>query len=173
MLKHRKKIHLSVTIFFLTTFFSPSLYADHVKAINPDGTLVLESGKIVCLLGLELSEEAPRFLPALLSKKDVDFEEGEKIDGNSCGYLYVNTSQMEVPFKAGESPDAKRFMVNEVLLKTGTAKVKSGKPFKHMEKFIALETEARKLGQGIWSYEDFAAQRARRRVERYGSKKES
>ena len=164
MFIHPWIIKAAVFSFFLTCVFSPLSYADHVKAIESDGTMILESGKKICLEGLEMSPDASRFLPALLSKKDVDFEEGTDKRGGACGYLFVNTSQVELPFKASDSPEAKRYLVNEMLLQTGAAKVKSGSSFKLKEKFITLETEARKSGQGIWSYEDFSAKKSRRQA---------
>ena len=129
-------------------------FSQHVKSIEPQGSIILENGKSICLAGLKLSEESHPFLAALLSKKDVDFE-GET-EGNPCGYLYVNTSELPLPFKLGEQPEAKRYMVNEVLLKTGAAKVDGDTKaiFKLKEKFLALEAEAKQTGQGIWSYEE-------------------
>ena len=46
-------------------------------------------------------------------------------------------------------------VLNELLISTGAAKVDATHSFDHIKDYLSLEAEARRKGEGVWSYDPF------------------
>ena len=141
---------------------SPIAFAERVTAIEKEAVLRLESGGRVLLAGLDLPEESMPLLKILLGGKDVEISRDEKnvLQGENQpqpSYLYVNTSEIELPFANAVPAQEKRIMINELLVALGAARVKKDLDFEHKQDFMTLEDKARTAGQGLWSYAEPAA----------------
>ncbi|HTL48733.1 MAG TPA: hypothetical protein VL688_11805 [Verrucomicrobiae bacterium] len=147
------KTLLLVLVVFLSVV--PRLWAEKVSSIHPDGSLALDNGQTVQLAGLELPEETLRLLPILLGGKDIEVRpDTAPAEGPVPAYLFVNTSEIDMPFADKFKTREKKVMVNELLLFLGAAKVDRSKPCQELDGFLRLEDEAKKKAQGIWSYEE-------------------
>lgn len=129
-----------------------------VTGIEKDASLKLENGSRVQLAGLELPEESLPLLGILVGGKDVEMAEDSKNSALAAGvvkpaYLYVKTSEIELPFAHAVAAREKNVMINELLLAIGAARVLRQLDFEHKQSFIELEDKARSDGQGLWSYE--------------------
>lgn len=134
-------------------------HAERVKAIRKGGVLELDTGKRVILAGIESAPESLRLLRVLLADKEVELEYERDLppheaSGAMPAYLFVTTSEVRLPLEAKTEPDKKRVMVNQLLLATGAARVDARAPFKWKSRFSKIEDEARRKGEGIWSYEE-------------------
>ena len=58
-----------------------------------------------------------------------------------------------MPAKPSEVPDEQEVLLNEFLVKIGAAKVAEAQDFRYKAKFLKVQEEARKKGEGVWSYE--------------------
>lgn len=149
--------------FVLLVFLIPltSLaYAENVKEIWENGTLVLEDGEKIGLLGVQVSEEAMPVLETLLRDKKIRIEkEGEGIPAVGSmmevekGYIYTQASHLDLPASPKTTPSRKEVMVNLSLIEMGSAKVDMAASFSQKEIFKKAEGEAREKGYGLWSYE--------------------
>lgn len=131
--------------------------AETVKGVHEDGTLELAGGSLVTLAGLEFPEESRRLFPVLLAGKDVEVQtDSSSVSGGAPApvYLYVNTSEIDMPFPQGFLPHEQKVMVNELFLALGAARVQADKIFDQRESFLRIEAEARTRGEGVWSYEE-------------------
>jgi hypothetical protein len=136
----------------------PQAQAAQVKSIKPTGALELENGQIAQFAGLIIPQESFSILSVLVSGKDLEFERESSEDypkdaPSESGYFYVQTFEMDFPFKPNDPPRETKVMVNQLLISMGLARVDAEKNFKHREKFLKIEAEARSRGMGIWSYE--------------------
>ncbi len=141
----------------LSFSFLPPVFAERVSAIEKEAVLRLESGGRVFLAGLDLPEESIPLLSILLSGKDVEISGDQKNTAPEAGlpapsYLYVKTSEIELPFANAVPATEKKVMINELLVAIGAARVKTELEFDHKQDFILLEEKARVAGQGLWSY---------------------
>jgi hypothetical protein len=149
-------------LFFFAVFglaCSLPAFALQVKSLHPKGILELDNGEQTSLAGLLIPEESLSLLSVILSQKDLEFNAEDSDDYKKpgepkAGYFYVNTIEMNFPFKPEDKPKETKVMVNELLLSLGLARVDAEKQFKHREKFLEIETEARTRGMGVWSYEE-------------------
>lgn len=132
--------------------------AARVAGIEKDASLKLDNGKKILLAGIELPEESMPLLGVLVGGKDIEFS-GDSAsaelppDAVAPSYLYVNTSEIELPFAQAVAAREKKIMINELLVAIGAARVLRNLEFEHKAAFIELEDKARLDGQGLWSYE--------------------
>ena len=141
-------------------FHPPVLAASpKVKTIRSGGVMELDNGQRVTLAGIRLSSEALRLLPALVAGRGVDLEYDSLLPAPPTPeprpvYAYVKAAEIDFPFSANRSPHEKNIMVNELLIMTGAAEVEAPLAFKWKDRFLAAQAEARRKGEGIWSYEN-------------------
>lgn len=146
---------------FFSAALIPSLLASEsskVKSIEKNAVLRLENGALVRLAGLELPDESVPLLGVLLGGKEVEVAADTRgqepsQDAPKASYLYVNTSEIDVPFAEAVPAREKKIMINELLVAIGAARVLHHAEFDQKEMFLKLEDKARQDGQGLWSYE--------------------
>ena len=124
---------------------------------RPDGSLELDNDRVVAFAGIRLSEGAMRILPILLADRQVELELEASLSLESpeniiLAYVFVQTRELQFPFKESDKPRVKRVMVNQSLLEMGAASVSETSSFKMKNHFIEIQNKAKKDGQGIWSY---------------------
>ena len=145
--------------FVLFLFFLPVLgYALQVKKLLPSGRMMLDDGKEIRLAGILSESEAQSTLSVILAGKDIKIEEEKAVSdpthsGARYCYVYVNSLELELPFRPNQSPRESKMMVNEILISQGLAKVDTSQDFKHKQHFLELEALTRAKGSGLWSYE--------------------
>ncbi len=145
-------------LFFLLPglcLFSSVLWAEIVTEVGTDGTLTLESGKQVVLVGVEMDMEGISVLRVLAQRQNLKLQ----LIANSApgihefAYAYLKAKYLKFPAKPNDIPDEEEVLINEFLVKIGAAKVAETQDFGHKAKFLKVQEEARKKGEGIWSYE--------------------
>ncbi len=166
-LKFLRKI-LTFSLFFLAAACPSLLYAEKIQSVDDSGNLVLENGERIVLGGIECSEEGRGDLAFLTVGKDARLEDFESpgpaavsavpkgdlsVKPIRKSYVYVRQAGLMLPYVPNKSPDVLEVMVNEVLLSLGAAQLRAGEDHPNLSQFQALEAEAKKTGQGIWSYE--------------------
>jgi endonuclease YncB( thermonuclease family) len=150
----KKKVLILAALILLAGWPSV-LCAEVVKAIGPDGTLTLESGKQVVLVGIRMDEEGVSILRVLVRKQDVKLQliAGAASGGKEAAYVYLQSKYVKFPGKSGEDPGEQEVLLNEFLVKIGAAKVVEAQEFSHKARFLKIQEEAKKKGEGVWSYE--------------------
>ena len=135
--------------------FSSLLCAEIVKEVGADGTLTLESGKQVVLAGIEMDAEGISVLRVLVQKRDLKLRliARSAPGAKELAYGYLKAKYLKFPAKTDDTPDEHEVLINEFLVKTGAAKVAETQDFSHNAKFLKVQEEAKKKGQGVWSYE--------------------
>ena len=134
---------------------SSVLFAEIVTEVGTDGTLTLESGKQVVLVGVQMDTEGISVLRVLAQKQDLQLKLiANPVPGaKEFAYAYLKAKYLGFPAKLNEVPDEQEVLINEFLLKVGAAKVAETQDFGHKAKFLKVQEEARKKGEGVWSYE--------------------
>ena len=151
----RPKIRRLLLLVPCLCVFPALLFAEIVTDVGPDGTLTLASGKQVVLAGVRMDTEGISVLRVLAQKQDLKF----KLIANSTpgakefAYAYLKAKYVRFPAKLNEIPGEKEVLINEFLVKIGAAKVAETQDFSHKAKFLKVQEEAKKKGEGIWSYE--------------------
>ncbi len=132
-----------------------ALYAEVVTEVDMDGTLTLESGKRISLVGIQMDSEGTSVLRVLVQGQDVTMQ----LIANSApgaverAYLYLKAKYLKFPTRLNEIPDEQEVLINEFLVKIGAAKVIETQDFSRKERFLKAQEEARTKGEGVWSYE--------------------
>lgn len=143
--------------FFIGSFclFTGVLFAEVVTDVGKDGTLVLADGKSVVLAGIQMDEEGVSVLRVLAQKQDVKLQlvPAPTSGGKQAAYVYLESKFVKFPEKLGEGPGEQEVLLNEFLLKVGAAKVVEGQEFSRKAKFLKVQADAKKKGEGVWSYE--------------------
>ena len=134
---------------------SSVLCAEIVTEVGTDGTLTLASGKQVVLAGVQMDTEGISVLRVLAQKQDLKFQLiANSVPGaKESAYAYLKAKYLRFPAKMNEIPAEQDVLINEFLVKIGAAKVVETQDFSHKAKFLKVQEEARKKGEGIWSYE--------------------
>ena len=134
--------------------FSSVLYAEIVTKVGADGTLTLESGKQVVLVGIQMDTEGISVLRVLAQKQDLHLQLiANPVPGaKEFAYAYLKAKYLKFPAKPNDIPDEQEVLINEFLVKIGAAKVAEAQEFGHKDKFLKVQEEARKKGEGVWSY---------------------
>jgi endonuclease YncB( thermonuclease family) len=135
--------------------FSSVLYAEIVTKVGADGTLTLESGKQVVLVGIQMDTEGISVLRVLAQKQDLHLQLiANPVPGaKEFAYAYLKAKYLKFPAKPNDIPDEQEVLINEFLIQIGAAKVAETQDFGHKVKFLEVQEEARKKGEGVWSYE--------------------
>ncbi len=135
--------------------FSSVLYAEIVTKVGADGTLTLESGKQVVLVGIQMDTEGISVLRVLAQKQDLHLQLiANPVPGaKEFAYAYLKAKYVRFPAKPNDIPDEQEVLINEFLVQIGAAKVAETQDFGHKAKFLKVQEEARKKGEGVWSYE--------------------
>lgn len=130
-------------------------HAEVVTKVDADGTLTLEDGKQVTLAGVQMDTEGVSVLRVLAEKQDLKFQWIANADpeAKECVYAYLQSKYVKFPAKLNEVPGEKEILINEFLVKIGAAQVDETRDFSHKAKFLKIQEEARKKGEGVWSYE--------------------
>jgi endonuclease YncB( thermonuclease family) len=154
MIRLEKKI-LVLAILVLAAGWPLVLCAEVVKEISSDGTLTLESGKQVVLAGIKMDTEGVSVLRVLAQKQDLRLQllANSASGGKESAYAYLQTKYVKFPAKLGEASDEREILLNEFLVKIGAAKVIETQEFRRKADFLKVQEEARKKGEGVWSYE--------------------
>lgn len=145
-------------LFFLLPglfLLSSALCAEIVTEVGTDGTLVLASGKQVVLVGVQMDTEGISILRVLVQKQDLKFKllAHSAPGAKESAYVYLQSRYVKFPVKLNETPDEQEILINEFLVKIGAAKVDETQDFSRKAKFLKVQGEARKKGEGVWSYE--------------------
>jgi len=135
--------------------FSSPLFAETVTAVGADGTLTLEGGKQVLLVGVQMDDEGISVLRVLVQKQDLKFQliANSTPGAKEFAYAYLQAKYLRFPSKLNEVPDEQEVLINEFLVKLGAAKVAETQDFRFKAKFMKVQEEAKQKGEGIWSYE--------------------
>ena len=150
----QKKI-LVLALLLLGAGFPATLHAEVVAKVEADGALALESGKQVVLAGVELDSEGISVLRVLAQKQDLKFQLLPQSLPGAKAYVYafLQAKYLKFPVKPDGVPDEQEILLNEFLVKVGAAKVAEKQEFSHKEKFLKVQAEAKRKGEGVWSYE--------------------
>lgn len=135
--------------------YPPLLFAQVVKDVGPDGTLTMEDGKQVALAGVQMDAEGISVLRVLTRKQDLKLQliANSGSGAKEYAYAYLKAKYLKLPAKPNKVPDEQEVLLNEFLVKIGAAKVAEAQDFRHKAKFLKVQEEARKKGEGVWSYE--------------------
>ena len=134
---------------------SSALCAEVVTEVEADGTLTLASGKQVVLAGVQMDTEGISILRVLARKQDLKLRLiASSVPGaKELAYAYLQAKYLRFPAKLNETPGEQEVLINEFLVKVGAAKVDESQDFSHKAAFLKVQEEARKKGEGVWSYE--------------------
>ena len=127
-----------------------------VTEVSPDGTLTLESGKRVALVGVLMDSEGASVLRVLVQKQDLRLQliaHSASAGSSELAYAYLQAKYLKFPAKPNEIPDGQEVLINEFLVKLGAARVAVNQDFRYKDRFLKIQEEAKKKGEGIWSYE--------------------
>jgi hypothetical protein len=135
--------------------FALPLFAEIVREVGADGTLTLESGKKVDLVGVRMDDEGISVLRVLVQKQDVKLQliVNPAPGAKELAYAYLQAKYLKFPAKLNDIPDEQEVLINEFLVKLGAAKVVESQDFRFKSKFLKVQEEAKAKGEGIWSYE--------------------
>ena len=135
--------------------FSSVLHAEIVTKVEKDGTLTLESGKQVVLAGVQMDTEGISVLRVLAQKQDLKLQilSHAAPGAKESVYAYLLAKYLKFPVKPEGVSDEQEILLNEFLVKVGAAKVVETQDFSHKAKFLKVQAEAKRKGEGIWSYE--------------------
>ena len=145
---------LAIFLFSLSVCASV-VSAEVVKDVGRDGTLTLESGKQVVLAGVQMDTEGISVLRVLAQKQDLKLQilSHAAPGAKESVYAYLLAKYLKFPVKPEGVSDEQEILLNEFLVKVGAAKVVETQDFSHQAKFLKVQAEAKRKGEGIWSYE--------------------
>jgi endonuclease YncB( thermonuclease family) len=138
-----------------TCAFSAPLFAEIVKEVGPDGMLTMVDGKQVFLVGVQMDTEGVSVLRVLAQKQDLKLQliARSAPGAKEFAYAYLKAKYVKFPAKLNETSGDQDILLNEFLVKTGAAKVAEAQDFSRKAKFLKVQAEAKKKGEGVWSYE--------------------
>lgn len=133
------------------------LFAETVQSVDAqDGGLLLQDGRKVYLAGIQLDEQGVSIVRVLTEKQNIRIKELLGLtppDGKTLIWAYLDTRSLKFPPGARESVVEREVMLNEFLIRIGAAKVSEGQEFDRKKNFLKFQDEAKKRGEGVWSYE--------------------
>jgi hypothetical protein len=131
------------------------LSAEIVADVGPDGTLTLESGKQVILAGVELDTDGVSVLRVLARKQDLRLQLLSQAapGAKEFAYAFLQAKYLKFPVKPDGASDEQEILLNEFLVQLGAAKVAEAQDFSRKAKFLKVQAEAKRKGEGVWSYE--------------------
>ena len=107
------------------------------------------------LAGVLMDTEGVSVLRVLTQKQDLRFQLiSNPVPGaKELAYAYLQTKFVKFPVTLNEVPGEQEILINEFLVKVGAAKVAEAQNFSRKAEFLKIQEEARKKGEGVWSYE--------------------
>ena len=137
--KVKKNFYLTllvlIAVLAITYFYTRP---EKVVQMLDGNQLMLESGKKICLIGVDPHNQAGSFIRKLVEGKSVKLHFDQmKPDLNGCLPAYVYLSEGT--------------FVNAEVIKRGYARVDRDSPFKYSSEFIQHQLNAQKEKKGIWS----------------------
>ena len=133
-------------------------YAITVEKVTPDGHLILADGKQIALAGIRMDAEGASVLRVLAEKQNVRLEILRTVSGaqgEETAYAYLNAKSIPLPFKETDLAGQERILLNRFLIRLGAAKVNEAQEFSKKADFLRIQAEAKRKGEGVWSYVDF------------------
>ena len=149
-----KKAVIVFWVLVLGIALPPVLQAEIVTEVGVDGTMTLADGKRVVLAGVKMDSEGASVLRVLAQRQDLKFQllAQPAPDGKEYAYAYLKAKYVKFPAAMHDVPSEKEVLLNEFLLKIGAARVDEGQDFSQKVKFLKVQEEAQKKGEGVWSY---------------------
>ena len=153
MMKLKNKI-LVLGVVALLAALPAVLHAEVVTEVGADGTLKLESGKQVVLAGIQMDADGISVLRVLAQKQDLKFQllSNSAPGAKESAYAFLQAKYLKFPVKPKGSSDEQEILLNEFLVKIGAARVAEAQDFRHKARFLKAQAEAKRKGEGIWSY---------------------
>ena len=145
-----------LAIFSVSLFVYASVVsAEVVTDVGQDGTLTLESGKQVALAGVQMDAEGVSVLRVLAQKQDLRFQllANSSPGAKESAYVYLQAKYLRFPVKPEGIPDEQEILLNEFLVSVGAAKVVESQDFSRKAQLLKAQAEAKRKGEGVWSYE--------------------
>ena len=137
--KVKKNFYLTllvlIAVLAITYFYTRP---EKVVQMLDGNQLMLESGKKICLIGVDPHNQAGSFIRTLVEGKSVKLHFDQmKPDLNGCLPAYVYLSEGT--------------FVNAEVIKRGYARVDTASPFKYSSEFTRHQLNAQKAKSGIWA----------------------
>lgn len=114
----------------------------------------MANGGKIKLAGIELAPEGRLLLFTLLADREVYVEYERSSSASSAKDAYVYIPLQQLPEGSMSGVTVYRRMLNQVLIQMGAARVDLKGNFKFKRDFLKLEAEAKRKGEGVWSYEE-------------------
>ena len=137
--KVKKNFYLTllvlIAVLAITYFYTRP---EKVVQMLDGNQFMLESGKKICLIGVDPHNQAGSIIMALVEGKSVKLHFDQmKSDAKGClpAYVYLSDGTF----------------VNAEVIKRGYARVDTASPFKHSSEFIQHQLDAQKEKRGIWA----------------------
>lgn len=144
-------------IFMVLLSGLPIAHAEQAVSVSSDSTIQTDSGHSVVLAGIVPTPETYTFLKNFLPGRAITLEEAPSgaqpgITASRSVYLFLTLRELDMPIRPGQIPRENRVMLNQELLRMGLARVREDGSFSKKDDFLAIQAEAKRTGQGIWSY---------------------
>jgi endonuclease YncB( thermonuclease family) len=137
--KVKKNFYLTLLVFItvlaLTYFYTRT---EKVVRVLEGNQLILDSGKKICLIGVDPHNQAGSYIGILVEGKSVKLHYDQmRTDSNAClpAYVYLSDGTF----------------VNAEIIKRGYARLDATFPFKYSSDFTRHQLTAQKEKRGIWS----------------------
>ena len=133
---------------------NPLASAQVVREVGRDGILTLEGGKQVVLAGIQMDADGISVLRVLAQKQDLKFQLLSKSapGAKESAYAYLQAKYLKFPVTPKGVSGEQEILLNEFLVKIGAARVAEAQDFSHKARFLKVQAEAKRKGEGIWSY---------------------
>jgi len=137
--KVKKNFYITLLI-LIAVLVVTYIYTRPLKVIEvmEGDTLVLNNGKRVSLIGVDMSAKAETFIREAVEGRQVKLKyDRQKVDRNGqiLAYVYLLDGTL----------------LNAEVIKQGYARVDKRLPFKYLEEFKNCEKEAKEKKRGIWA----------------------
>lgn len=149
----KKLLQVTLITTFSLAVMPHWVFAERVVNIQSGGKIRLENGSEILFAGIELESYAIPVVKALAQGRDISFEEETKLAASpqcpacKAGYVFIQSKEIQFPFKKGKEPRTSRLMLNEFLIRWGLAAADHESQYKHKEWFLRIEQEALKSGE--------------------------
>jgi len=106
---------------------------------------------------VRLDAEGVSVLKVLAQRQDLKIRQDTSItsENGSPAYAYIRAKFLKLPFKVNTASDEEEVMLNEFLISQGAARVVEEQLFTEKDHFLKIQEQAKKKGEGIWSYENY------------------
>ncbi|HNX68748.1 MAG TPA: thermonuclease family protein [Candidatus Omnitrophota bacterium] len=150
----RSAVNFLVAVAVFVTVGASAGRAETVEDVTSDGTLVLSGGKKVVLAGIRIDPEGISVLRVLVKKQDLRLDQATvpPPDASQAVYAYLKAKSLTFPAKPQDVSEENEILLNGFLLSLGAARVAEAEQFEKKAEFMELQAEAKKKGEGVWSY---------------------